>query len=60
MDTKDGIPVDREDSSLTPEQVALLNKLEEIFRELSPARQLAMIRQLRGKSAFPVLPKPPV
>ncbi len=36
------------DGSLTREQAELLSRLEGLFRELSPARQRAMIRKLRA------------
>ena len=48
MDAEDSIPADRENSGLTREQAELLNKLEELYRELPPARQRVMIKQLRA------------
>jgi hypothetical protein len=47
MDTKDGVTPDSEDCSLTPDQAELLAKLEELFRELPPARQRSLLRKLR-------------
>jgi hypothetical protein len=49
MDTKDGVTPDSEDCSLTPEQAELLSRLEGLFRELSPARQRALLRKLRSE-----------
>lgn len=49
MDTKDGVTPDSEDSSLTPEHVELLAKLEGLFRGLPPARQRALLRKLRSE-----------
>lgn len=48
MDTKDGVAAYSEDGSLTREQAELLSRLEGLFRELSPARQRLLIRQLRA------------
>jgi hypothetical protein len=48
MDTKDGVTPDSEDCSLTPDQAELLAKLEELFRELPPARQRSLLRKLRA------------
>ena len=59
MDAEDSIPADREDSGLTRAQDELLNKLEELFRDLPPARQRAMIRQLRANSEQPATEKTP-
>ena len=58
MDAEDSIPAYRENSGLTPEQ-AMMNKLEELYRELPPARQRAMIRQLRADSEQPATEKTP-
>lgn len=55
MDTKDCVTPDSEDSSLTQEQAELLSRLEGLFRELSPARQRLLIRQLRTKHVRPDL-----
>ena len=59
MDAEDSIPADRENSGLTPEQAELLSKLEELYRELPPARQRAMIRQLRANGEQPATEKTP-
>ena len=59
MDAEDSIPADREDSGLTPEQAELLNKLEELYQDLPPGRQCAMIKQLRANSEQPATEKTP-
>ena len=59
MDAEDSIPADRENSGLTREQAELLNKLEELYRELPPARQRVMIKQLRAKREQPATEKTP-
>jgi hypothetical protein len=59
MDAEDSIPADRENSGLTPEQAELLNKLEELYRELPSARQRSLLRTLRAKREQPATEKTP-
>jgi hypothetical protein len=55
--TADANPQD--DGSLTDEQAELLNKLEELFRDLPPTRQQALLRTLRANSDRPATEKTP-
>ena len=47
MGGDDGTKHTDPDSSLTERQIELLSKLEELLKELPPARQRALLRKLR-------------